>query len=67
MGTLGEHLDHLLSDPEVASAVEAFAEADRIYREAVAAMGAVPEKQAGVQSAASVTISIPQRTPTYRF
>ncbi len=64
MGMLPEELLKLReSDPELAQVLDAFAQLDAVYREALKAMGAVPEQSLRVANSADVAVSFDPSGP----
>lgn len=64
MGMLPEELRKLReSDPDVARVLDAFTQLNTVYREALKAMGAVPERSLQVANSADVTVSFDSSGP----
>jgi hypothetical protein len=51
------------SDPDLAQVLDAFARLDAVYRGALKAMGAIPERSIQVANSAEVTVSFDSSGP----
>ncbi len=64
MGMLSNDLLKLrANDPDLAQVLDAFAQVDAVYREALKASGAIPEQSLQVANSADITVSFDTSGP----